>query len=86
MASTPSGSGYWLVASDGGVFSFGSAPFVGSSGGTGAVGFVAPAITSSGAGYWLANAAGRVDNYGDAPALGAAPPPSKPIVGSASTR
>ena len=28
--STPSGRGYWLVASDGGVFSFGDATFHGS--------------------------------------------------------
>ncbi len=34
MASTPDGRGYWEVASDGGVFSFGDAPFVGSLGGT----------------------------------------------------
>ena len=34
MATTPDGLGYWLVASDGGVFSFGSAPFHGSEGGT----------------------------------------------------
>src|SRR5664280_783547 len=27
MASTPDGGGYWLVASDGGVFAFGNAPF-----------------------------------------------------------
>jgi hypothetical protein len=33
MASTPSGRGYWLVASDGGMFTFGDAPFVGSLGG-----------------------------------------------------
>ena len=30
MASTASGSGYWLVAIDGGVFSFGGARFYGS--------------------------------------------------------
>jgi hypothetical protein len=30
MASTPSGDGYWLVASDGGMFSFGDARFAGS--------------------------------------------------------
>ena len=30
MAATPSGHGYWLVASDGGIFSFGDAPFAGS--------------------------------------------------------
>ena len=30
MAATPSGGGYWLVAADGGIFSFGSAAFYGS--------------------------------------------------------
>jgi hypothetical protein len=30
MASTPDGGGYWLVAADGGVFSFGDAGFFGS--------------------------------------------------------
>ena len=34
MASTADGAGYWLVASDGGVFTFGDAPFDGSLGGT----------------------------------------------------
>jgi hypothetical protein len=33
MAATPSGKGYWLVAADGGVFSFGDAGFFGSEGG-----------------------------------------------------
>jgi len=33
MAVTPSGGGYNLVASDGGVFSFGDATFFGSTGG-----------------------------------------------------
>jgi hypothetical protein len=32
MAATPTGSGYYLVASDGGVFSY-NAPFLGSMGG-----------------------------------------------------
>ena len=27
MAATPDGRGYWLVASDGGIFSFGVRPF-----------------------------------------------------------
>jgi hypothetical protein len=30
MAATPDGGGYWLVASDGGIFSFGDAQFYGS--------------------------------------------------------
>jgi hypothetical protein len=33
MAATPDGDGYWLVASDGGVFAFGDAAFLGSTGG-----------------------------------------------------
>ena len=34
MAASPTGNGYWLVASDGGVFAFGDATFHGSMGGT----------------------------------------------------
>ncbi|HVA42892.1 MAG TPA: hypothetical protein VNF50_05365, partial [Acidimicrobiales bacterium] len=33
MVATPDGAGYWLVGQDGGVFSFGDAPFKGSAGG-----------------------------------------------------
>ena len=29
MAATADGHGYWMVASDGGVFNFGDAPFLG---------------------------------------------------------
>ena len=32
MAATPDGGGYWLVASDGGIFNFGDAGFYGSAG------------------------------------------------------
>ena len=32
MAATGDGNGYWLVAADGGIFSFGTAPFSGSLG------------------------------------------------------
>ena len=32
MAATSDGSGYWLVASDGGIFTFGDAQFWGSTG------------------------------------------------------
>jgi hypothetical protein len=32
MAPTPSGNGYWLVADDGGIFAFGDADFLGSTG------------------------------------------------------
>jgi hypothetical protein len=33
VAATPDGTGYWLVASDGGVFTYGSATYFGSTGG-----------------------------------------------------
>jgi hypothetical protein len=33
MAAAPTGNGYWEVAADGGVFTFGSLPFYGSMGG-----------------------------------------------------
>ncbi|MBF6558541.1 MAG: hypothetical protein IVW52_20830 [Acidimicrobiales bacterium] len=32
MTPTPDGRGYWMVASDGGIFSFGDAGFFGSTG------------------------------------------------------
>ena len=33
MAATPAGGGYWLMAKDGGIFTFGDAAFMGSDGG-----------------------------------------------------
>jgi hypothetical protein len=44
MATTPSGHGYWLFASDGGVFTFGDARFYGS---LGAVALPAPVVAGS---------------------------------------
>ena len=67
MASTPSGHGYWLVASDGGVFSFGNAIFYGS---TGSIHLNKPIVgiapTPSGRGYWLVASDGGIFSYGDA--------------------
>jgi hypothetical protein len=34
MAATPDGHGYWIAASDGGIFTYGDANFYGSMGGT----------------------------------------------------
>jgi hypothetical protein len=45
MASTFDGKGYWLVASDGGIFSFGDARFFGS---TGAIHLNKPIVGMSG--------------------------------------
>jgi len=62
--------GYWLVGSDGGIFSFG-APFFGS---TGAIHLNQPVVamqsTSDGQGYWFVAADGGIFNYGDAPFRG----------------
>ncbi len=65
-ASAP-GQGYWLVAADGGVFSFGGAAFHGS---LGAAHLNAPVVgmaaTVDGQGYWLVAADGGVFAFGDA--------------------
>ena len=54
MASTPDGQGYWLVASDGGIFSFGDAQFYGSSGGIHLnQPIVGMAAMPTGGGYWF---------------------------------
>jgi len=67
IASTPDGNGYWMVASDGGVFAFGDAPFEGSMGGKSLnAPVVAIASTPDGKGYWLAGADGGVFAFGDA--------------------
>ena len=66
MAATPNGGGYWLVASDGGVFTYGDAVFYGSTGGLRLnKPVVGMAATPSG-GYWLVASDGGIFNYGDA--------------------
>jgi hypothetical protein len=63
----PSGAGYWLLGSDGGIFSFGSAAFHGS---TGAITLNKPVVgmasSSDGNGYWLVASDGGVFSFGDA--------------------
>ena len=71
MAATPDGKGYWIVDSDGGVFTFGDAPFLGSMGGRRLnAPVVGMAATPDGRGYYLAAADGGVFSFGDAPFLG----------------
>jgi peptidoglycan hydrolase-like protein with peptidoglycan-binding domain len=54
MAASASGQGYWLVASDGGVFAFGDAGFHGSMGGQALQNPVTAVVaTPDGGGYWL---------------------------------
>jgi len=67
IAATPDGGGYWVVAADGGVFSFGDARFFGSMGGTVLNRpIVGMAATPSGNGYWLVASDGGVFSFGDA--------------------
>jgi hypothetical protein len=73
MATTPTGDGYWLLAGDGGIFSFGDAEFHGS---TGNLHLVSPVIgfspTRDGHGYWLFAADGGIFSFGDAKFHGSA--------------
>ncbi len=88
LAATPDGRGYWLVASDGGVFSFGDAGFSGS---PAALRLNAPVVgmaaTPDGRGYWLAARDGGVFDYGDAGFFGSAGSVAlnAPVVGMAAT-
>ena len=84
MAAAPDGSGYFQVASDGGVFTFGGARYAGS---LGAIPLNQPitgiAPTPTGNGYWLVAADGGVFTFGDAAYLGSAGgnPPRHKVVG-----
>ena len=71
MEAAPSGQGYRLVASDGGIFTYGQAPFEGS---TGALALVAPVVGMAADnvtnGYWMAAADGGIFTFGGAAYLG----------------
>jgi hypothetical protein len=68
MAPTPDDHGYWLVGADGGVLTFGDAPYYGSQAGQGVVTpFVGIAPTMDGHGYWIAGDFADVFHFGDAP-------------------
>ena len=85
MMAGPSGAGYVLVASDGGTFTFGSAPFYGSLGGIPLKNPIAAATTTPGdTGYWFSDNAGEVSAFGQASYYGSAPSGSgAPVVGMA---
>ena len=67
MAATATGRGYWLVASDGGIFAFGDALFHGSMGGQPLnEPMVGMAGTPTGRGYWTVASDGGIFAFGDA--------------------
>ena len=80
--------GYWLAAADGGVFTQGSAPFLGSLGALRLNGpVVGMAATPDGQGYWLVALDGGVFTFGDAGFYGSMGGShlNKPVVGMAAT-
>jgi hypothetical protein len=82
MVPSHDGGGYFMVASDGGVFAFGDANFAGSCPGIGGCNGAAVAVMpdGSGNGYWLVTSTGAVYAFGDAPFFGAPAPQSAPVV------
>jgi hypothetical protein len=86
MAKTPDGGGYWLVASDGGVFAFGDSGKYGA-----ASGFplnrpiVSITASPNGGGYWLVASDGGIFSFGNAGFFGSTGgfPLNRPIVGMA---
>ncbi len=80
--------GYWLVASDGGIFAEGGAPFLGSTGGMHLnQPIVGMASTPDHEGYWLVASDGGIFSFGDALFHGSTGGMhlNQPIVGMAAT-
>jgi len=84
---TLSGTGYWTVAADGGLFAFGDAGFAGSMGGTTLNRPIVGMAAHDHSGYWLVASDGGLFAFGDAGFFGspAATPLNRPVVGMAPT-
>ena len=86
VASAPTGEGYWVVDSAGGVYPSGNASFFGGMTGSAlAKPVVGVAATPSGQGYWMVAADGGIFSFGDAGYYGSegGKPINKPVVGMA---
>ena len=81
LVPTATNRGYWLVASDGGIFAFGDARFHGSMGAT-TLNRPVVGIVRYGNGYLMVGADGGIFDFSDKPFLGSlgANPPASPIV------
>ena len=88
MVPSADGGGYFMVASDGGVFAFGDAKFEGSCPGIGGCSGAAVAVMpdASGNAYWLVTATGNVYTFGDAAYYGEPGAQTVPVTGAVSTR
>ncbi len=87
MVPTFTGRGYFMVASDGGVFAFGDAKFKGSCPGIGGCTGAAVAVMPdrTGNGYWLVTSLGSVYAFGDAAYYGGPTPSTVPVVDAVAT-
>ena len=87
MVPSVDGEGYFMVASDGGVFAFGDARFAGSCPGIGECAGAAVAVMpdASGNGYWLVTQTGNVYAFGDAPFYGSPGQQSVPVTSAMRT-
>jgi hypothetical protein len=87
MVPSADGGGYFMVASDGGVFAFGDAHFAGSCPGIGGCSGPAVAVMpdATGNGYWLVTRTGNVYAFGDAPNYGSPGAQSVPVTSAVRT-
>ena len=87
MVPSSDGGGYFMVASDGGVFAFGDARFEGSCPGMGGCSGAAVAVVpdASGNGYWLVTQTGNVYAFGDATFYGAPGNQGSPVTSAVRT-
>jgi hypothetical protein len=87
MVPSSDGGGYFMVASDGGVFAFGDARFEGSCPGIGGCSGSAVAVVpdATGNGYWVVTTTGAVYTFGDTVNDGAPGPQSSKITSAAAT-